>query len=135
MKNHAREQEADAFRSTIYCTCKTAGLARKMKVQIKLQEMLEDVASNSPNSILSNRCKYRVADLLKDSRTYSSSAVCEDGDACDCSCCATDGCEVDVHAVDYGFEVERDLNIEDLHNLSIHGSAEACGLADLCANQ
>lgn len=47
-----------------------------MKVQIKVQQMLEDIASDSVYSLLRDRGEDSIAQLLEDCSADTSSAIC-----------------------------------------------------------
>jgi len=52
MKDHRRQQKADALGSAVYSTCEASCLSREMKVKIQTQEMFEHVASYPANGFL-----------------------------------------------------------------------------------
>ena len=66
VKDHRRQDEADAFGSAINGSGQTSRLPREMKVQVKAEEMLEDIASYPPDGFLSNAGKNSISQLLKD---------------------------------------------------------------------
>ena len=75
MKHHTCEQEADTFRSAIYGARETAGLPGKMEVEVQLKQMLEYVACDTPNRLLSNAREDRVPQFLEKNRANSSCTI------------------------------------------------------------
>ena len=101
----------------------------EMEIQIKVEEMLVDVASHAPDGFLGDTGKDRITKLLKQGCAYPGRAIWEcseskagfkvlsrlTGDNHGAGYCAhrpANGSKVDIHRVHDAFEIERDLYIQ-----------------------
>ena len=78
--------------------------------------MFEDVGSDATDGLLGHAGEDGIAHLLEDSGTDTGGAIGEDGGSGHGRGGSTQRVKVDVHAVDDGFEVEWDLDVEDLYS-------------------
>lgn len=75
MENHGGQQKANTLSTAINRASQAACLAREMKVEIKSQEMIEDILCNLSNSLLRDACKHRVAEFLEEGCPNSGCAI------------------------------------------------------------
>jgi len=83
-----------------------------VEIQIQSKEMIVHATCNSPYRLLCNCCEDCIADLLKNGCSNPGNAIGYDHAASNCVCGSANGNEVDVHAINYRFEVEWNLDIE-----------------------
>lgn len=72
MENHRREKKTYSFSTSVNGSREASGLSREVEVKIQPEEMIEDIASHTANSLLGYTRKDGVPDLLK----YSGSNPC-----------------------------------------------------------
>jgi hypothetical protein len=102
-----------------------------MEVEIQLQQVFEDVSRDPPDSLLRNTRKDSIAQLLKHRRANPRQTVRENGRCSDRHRSATNSSSsVNVHGIDDSLEIERNLDIEDLHANYQRGFYEHYGLQD-----
>ena len=65
VEQHAGQQEADALGAAIDGPRQAAGLARQVKVEVKAEQVVEDVAGHLADSRLGNRGKDGIAQFLE----------------------------------------------------------------------
>lgn len=114
MKDHARQQKADALGTAVDRARQPARLAGEVKVQVETQQVVKDVTRNASNRRLGNFGKDGIAHLLEDGRADAGEPIAHDGSTSRGPDGAADGQEVNVHAVDNGLEEEGHLHVEHL---------------------
>ncbi|KAF1730746.1 hypothetical protein CRV24_008816 [Beauveria bassiana] len=126
VKDHAREQEADALGAAVNGARQAARLLGQVKGEVEAQQVAKDVARDGANGLLRDRREDGVAQLLKDGRADARGPVAENHGAGDRRGGAADGRHVNVHRVDDALEVKRHLHVEHLGaNEQRHGQAHA----------
>lgn len=67
MEDHRRQQETYSLGTPVNGPREASGLSREVKVKIQLEEVIEDIASHTANSLLRYARKDGIPDLLKHS--------------------------------------------------------------------
>lgn len=75
VEDHRGKKEADALGTAVNGSGQTSSLARKVKVQVKLQKVLIDTASDSADGFLGNTGEDGVTEFLENSGTHTGHAV------------------------------------------------------------
>lgn len=75
VENHGGKKEANSLSTTVNCSGQASGLTRKVKVQVKLQKVLIDTASDSADGFLGNTGEDGVTEFLEKSGTHTGDAV------------------------------------------------------------
>jgi hypothetical protein len=124
VKHHAREQEVDALGTSVDSPRQPSRLARKVKVEIQLEQVLKNIGRNPANSLLRHTSKDSIAKFLEHSRANPRQTISENRRRSDRhGRTANSSGSINVHGIDNRLEIERDLDIEDLQtNLSTRGS-------------